>query len=249
MLTYHVTVTSGLQAVAKLARLSPMMAVIEAPVSKVEQVAQRQLQRYPSIAQSHVTRTALRRVQLPAVHLVILPPKDRAAILLLCSNLVPPGTRESWQNGLDPSAPLTWRNYQLTVTEQGRITWRLSENIRTDYRQRLARLITGRGGIPGVGTSPYQLPAESARIQVLKLAVHLGHYPGMSGIRSDVFDLAQYSTKIWKSTHPDHPYPAWPTMPYLPFLTPKTAPLFEIALHPATLPTEEPENDQEDRQE
>jgi hypothetical protein len=232
VLTYHVTVTSGLQAVARLARLSPLMAVIEAPVGKAEQVAERQPGRYPSITQSHVTRTALRRVQLPAVQLVILPPTDGVATLLLCSNLVPPGTREEWRHVLDASTPLAWRNYQLTVTEKGRITWRLREAVRAEYRQRIARLITGRGGVPRMGISPYQLPAESARLQVLKLAEHLGRYPGLSGIRSDVFDLAQYSTKVWKSTHPELPFPAWPTMPYLPFLQPATAPLSEIALQP-----------------
>ena len=40
-LLYHRTVTSGLQATLQLARASPIMAVIQAPVAKAEAIAQR----------------------------------------------------------------------------------------------------------------------------------------------------------------------------------------------------------------
>jgi len=237
-LIYHVTVTSGLQAVAKLARLSPLVAVIEAPVGKAERVALRQVDRYPSIGQSHVTRTALRHAQVPAVQMVILPPTDGLVHLLLLSNLVPPESREIWRDGLDPADPLIWRHYELVTTESGRISWRLRASARVHYRQRLARLITGRGRLSPSGT-PYQLDSPSARRQVLRLAEHLGRYPGLSGIRADIYSLAQYSTKVWKSTRPDDPYPVWPFMPYLPFLSPRTAPLADLCPHvPSPLPQE-----------
>lgn len=164
---------------------------------------------------------------MPAVQLVILPPEKDTITLVLLSN-VAPDDREQWQLGLDPDWPLRWRNYQLASGPTGAITWRLTEAIREHYRKRINRLITGRGGPPGPGDRPYQYPPETARTQVLLLAQHLQRYPGLAGIRRDVYELAQHSTRVWQGTHPDQPYPHWPTMPYLPYRRPQTAPLSDL---------------------
>lgn len=241
MLTYHLTVTSALQATARLARASPYVVVISAPVTRAEQVTARQVKRYPTITVDHSTRTALRKAKVPAVQLVVMPPKGGEITLLLWSNLPIPESRETWRLALDPMHPLTWRNYQLALSPKGgAITWRLSELMRNHYRQRLNRLITGRGGLPAPGHKPYQLPDATAHAQVLKLAEHLRHYPGLSGIRADVFDLAQHSTKLWKSTRPKTPPPAWPTMPYVRFSAPRTAPLSALADHSEETDHDEP---------
>ena len=223
---YHTTVTGLLQTVARLSKSSPYVAPIVAPKSKAEQVAYKQAKRYPTITAGHATRTALRKARLPAVQLVIFPPEGESVAMLLMSNIQPDG-RERWGHVLDPDRPLEWRNYMLATGKNGVHTWRLTEDTREQYRLQLARLITGRGGIPAPQESPYQLPDETARAQVLKLAQHLTHYPGFSGIRSDVYDLAQYSTRVWKSTR-QTPYPEWPNMPYIRFQAAPTAPLSEL---------------------
>lgn len=232
MTCYHLTVTSALQTVARVARSSPVVAVIPAPIDKVEQIAQRQVARYPTITVDHGTRTALRKAKLAAVQLVVMPPLDGALVLLLMANIEPPGSREEWRNALDPEAPLVWRNYALHHDERGQMTWRLSERAREHYRTRIARLITGRGGLPLPGKAPYQLSPDSSRQQIEALAHHMAHYPGLSGVRADVFALAQYSTKVWKSTHQEpvrQQYPVWPTMPYVRFGSPQTAPLHQLS--------------------
>ena len=242
MLSYHITVVSGLQAIARLARTSPYVVVVTAPLDKAERVAERQVKRYPSIIASHTTRTALRRAGYPAVQLVVMPPTEGEVVMLLMSQ-TPIEGRETWQHALDLEAPLVWRHYQLTTTPEGRVTWRLSEATRQHYRERIARLITGRGGVrrgpDGHHRAPYQLPPESAHQQVLKLAEHMRVYPGLSGVRADRVELAQYSTRVWKSTHPKHPYPQWPTYPYLPYQQPKTAPLETITQEVQNAPEEE----------
>lgn len=222
---YHTTTTSGLQEVARLARASPLVVDITVPAQQASRVAQRQAERYPSITQDHGTRSALRRVDMPAVQLVILPPEKGDITLLLLSNLVPENSREQWRLALDPDEPLRWKNYELCRLPDGRITWRLSEQVRAHYRMHITRSITGRGGHPQPGERPYQLPPETARQQVLSLAQHLTRYPGLSGIRKDVFALAHHSTKIWRNTHPQEPFPMWPKMPYARYGSPKTAPL------------------------
>lgn len=224
VLNYHITVTSGLQDVARLARASPQVAVIQAPLGKALQIAQRQVDRYPVIASDHGTRTALRRAGLPAVQLVAMPPDRETITLMLLSN-VPGGEREQWRPVIDEDEPLIWRHYQLVRSSTGSITWRLSEAMRAHYRQRLNRLITGWSGKPKPGDRPYQLSPDTARTQVLLLAQHLQRYPGLSGIRRDVHELAQHSTRVWGSTHPALPYPVWPTMPYLRYQQPRTAAL------------------------
>ncbi|WP_240738569.1 hypothetical protein [Deinococcus fonticola] len=224
---YHTTVTSGLRAVAHLARASPYATTITAPIAKAEEIASKQVARYPSLGADHGTRTALRQVGLPALQMVVLPPDGGKIAIVLLANQ-PPDDREQWQLAIDPDWPLIWRNYQLAQTELGAITWRLSEQARTHYRQRINRLITGRGGQPTPGQRPYQLPADTARKQVLALAEHLTHYPGFSGIRNDVFAFAQHSTRVWRATHPDEPAPMWPTMPYVRFGKPRTASLREL---------------------
>lgn len=224
---YHLTVTSALYMVARLARSSPYVAVIEVPLPKAVQVAQRQVSRHPTITATHTTRTALRRAGLAAVQLVVMPPSGDTVTMLLMSNVVPPSSREVWQRVLDP-LPLTWRNYELTRLPDSRVTWRLSQAARDHYRQRLARLITGRGGPPAQGERPYQLPPATAAEQVRKLAAHLGNYPGFAGIRSDIFELAQHSTKLWNATHSQGQWPEWPTMPYVRFSQPQTAPLSDL---------------------
>jgi hypothetical protein len=245
MLRYHVTVTSALQAVARLARLSPMVAVIEVPVSKAQQVAERQAKRYPAILATHTTRTALRKAGFPAVQLVVMPPTGDTVTMYLMCNETPTGSREMWRDALDSQQPLTWRNYSLTRTAKGGVTWRLSEQVRDQYRKRIARLITGRGGKPAAGEQPYQLPSHVAHQQVLNLAAHMMRYPGLSGVRGDVFQLAQYSTKVWKSTHPKESYPAWPLLPYTPYLQPRTLPLEDIAQHPQENPDHDQDQDEE----
>lgn len=227
VLHYHRTVTSALHTVARLARSSPWVAVIEVPVMKAVQVAQRQVSRHPTIMATHTTRTALRRAGVAAVQLVVMPPTGDTVTMLLMSNVVPPGSREVWQHALIPE-PLTWRNYALTRLPDNRVTWRLSEAARDHYRQRVARLITGRGGPVDQGKRPYQLPPETAAQQILQLAAHLRHYPGFAGVRSDIFDLAQHSTKIWKATHSQRQWPVWPTMPYVRFSQPQTRPIEEL---------------------
>lgn len=224
---YHTSVTGALRTIARLSKSSPYVAPILAPIPKAEAVAQRQVKRYPSIVADHRTRTALRAAGIPAVQLVILPPDAEDVPMILMSNL-PANERESWQHVWDPEVPLEWRNYVLTRRKNGAITWRLSDSARQHYQNRIARLITGRGGAPAEGKQPYQLSDETAAAQVLKLAEHLSHYPGLSGIRSDVFDLAQYSTRVWRSTRPNYPFPKWPTMPYTRFQTAPMAPLWKL---------------------
>ena len=202
--------------------------VIQAPLEKVEQIAQRQVNRYPSIGATHVTRSALRNVSIPAVQLVIMPPDEGTISLILLSN-APPDDREQWQLALDADWPLSWRNYQLACSEKGAITWRLREAVREHYRLRINRLITGRGGKAVPGERPYQYSPQIARMEVLLLADRLHRYPGLSGVRRDVFGLAQHSTRVWRSTHPGHPFPQWPTMPYLPYRQPQTAPLTDLS--------------------
>lgn len=248
MLVYHTTVRSALQAVARLARSSPMMAIIHAPVARAESIALRQIDRYPVITATHVTRTHLRRAGMPAVQLVVMPPKGDETTMFLMSNVAPQPTREVWRPALDPEEPLIWRNYQLTTMPSGAITWRLSEQARGHYRHRIARLITGRGGLPKPGDKPYMLPDETAHAQLLKLADHLQHYPGVSGIRADVFELAQYSTKVWQATRKRGAYPLWPTMPYTRFNIPQTAPLAEIQNHQPYQDQEDPTDDQDQAQ-
>ncbi len=67
-------------------------------------------------------------------------------------------------------------------------SWRLSRQVRERYGVQLTRLITGRGGVRQVITpggmrrqAKYQLRPEVAHAQVLKLAAHLGRYPGLGG--------------------------------------------------------------------
>jgi hypothetical protein len=232
---YHSTVTSGLQAIIRLIRKSPYVVQLEVPVHKALAIAERQVKRYPSITQTHTTRTALRKVNLPVIQLVVMPPNGQTITLFLLSNQVPPDTRETWSQALDPTTPLTWRNYELTQLEDGRISWRLSRQVRERYGVQLTRLITGRGGVRQVLTpggmrrqAKYQLRPEVAYTQVLKLAAHLGQYPGLAGVRRDVFALAQQSTRLWQSTHPQRPYPVWPYQPYLPYRTPRMAPLSDL---------------------
>lgn len=235
-LRYHITVTSALQQVVLLARLSPMVATITAPLQKAEQVAHRQAQQYPTITATPNTRSALRAAGLPAIQLVVMPPDSNTVTMFLLSNVIPQDSREVWRNALDPHAPLTWRNYSLTTTKTGSVTWRLSQQARDHYRQRLARLITGRGGVPQAGQRPYMMPDETARTQVLKLAEHLHRYPGFSGVRADVFDLAQHSTKLWRNTRPNSHYPVWPRQPNTRFSAAQTAPIDQI--HPSAPDTE-----------
>jgi len=257
MLVYHKTVKSALQGVGLLVRTSPAIAVITAPVEKAEVVALRQVKRHSSITASRQVRSALRAAGYAAVQLVVMPPKEGEVAMFLLSNIPPAGSREDWQDAFDPDIPLTWRNYELfrgsvipkdreTLSEiiqgargpgetpranSGAVTWRLKRAVRKHYRTRLARLITGRGGWPDAGQAPQQLSDETARTQVLLLAEHLGHYPGLRGIRADVFSLAQYSTRVWKSTRRDPHYPVWSTMPYSQFSSPQTAPLSELTTH------------------
>lgn len=224
---YHRSVRSGLRAIALVARASPYVVLIQAPLDRAIEIARRQVERYPSIGVDHSTRTALRKVGQPAVQMVIMPPDGDKVSLVLLSNVIP-NEREQWQLALDPDWPLVWRHYQLASGRGEAITWRLNEQIRAHYRCRINRLITGRGGQPRPGEKLYQLPAAAAREQLLKLADHLTHYPGFSGIRQDVFELAQHSSKVWRSTHPQEPAPLWPRMPYLRFRTPETADLANL---------------------
>ena len=227
MLTYHLTVTSALQAVARLARISPYVVVITVPTDQAERVAMKQVGRYPIISASHTARSALRKAEMPAIQLVVMPPMGGQVSLLLMSNVPPPDTRETWENAL--TAPLIWRNYALCLAPDGRVTWRLSQPARERYTRRLDTLIKGRGA-QQAGKRSYVPPPDTAHARVLDLATHLLRYPGLSGIRSDVFTLAQYSTRIWCATHPRRPYPVWPRMPYLRFTRPQTAPLAALSI-------------------
>lgn len=227
MFFYHLTVTSSLQNVARLTRSSPYVATLQVPVEKAIAVAEKQAGRYPTITADHVTRTHLRKAKLPVVQMVIMLPKDGMVTIYLISNQ-PAEKRETWEHVFDEDTPLIWRNYQLKRGKNDAVTWGLSEQAKGHYRERIARLITGRGGPVKDRKKPYQFPDETAADQVLLLAQHLQGYPGLSGIRTDVFDLAQYSTKVWKSTRPHHPYPEWPTMPYTRFKKAILAPLSRI---------------------
>lgn len=234
---YHRSISGGLQTLARLARTSPYFVCIRVPVEKAEQVAQRQAERYPTITASHLTRTHLRKAQVPAVQMLIMPPFGMDTIdIFLLTNVVPPDSREAWQLCLDPAQPLTWYDYQLCERSQsvrkggkGAITWRLTEEAQQRYRHRIARLITGRGKKPATGQRPYQLSDETAHKEVLLLAEHLQKYSGFSEVRKDIFQLARYSTRVWKSTRPHAPYPQWPTMPYVRFTTPRMAPLYLLS--------------------
>ena len=146
--------------------------------------------------------------------------------MLLLSNRVPPDTREQWQHALGP-VPLTWKNYELCVTAHGSVTWRLSRSARVHYRQRIARLITGRG-LTLPGQRPYQLPDATAAIQLQKLQIHLYRYPGLAGVRSDVAALQRYARTTWTCTRPRAHWNDWPYQPYTRYLSPQTAPLQEL---------------------
>lgn len=225
---YHLTATSSLQAVARLARASPWIVAITVSAEQAARVAQRQAERYPSITRDHRSRNALRNLGLPAIQLVTLAPAQGHVTLLLVSNVVPQDSREQWRRALDPDEPLRWRNYELIRSPEGAITWRLSEQARAHYQMCINRTITGRGGRPKPGERPYQFSPATARQQVLQLAAHLCRYPGFSGIREDVYTLAQHSTKVWHNTHPHEPFPVWPKMPYLRFGQYRTAPLDDL---------------------
>lgn len=246
MLLYHTTVVSGLQAVARLARLSPYIVKIVAPLGKAQQVAERQVDRYPSITAPHTTRTALRRAGYPAVQLVVMPPRDEQVTMYLMSQ-DPVEGREIWRYIADLDEPTIWGAYQFDVTDAGRATWRLSEAKREHYRHRIARLITGRGGVvvdqDGRRRAAYQPTPEAAHKAVSNLIQHLGVYPGFAGVRADLFALAQYSTRVWNSTHPKRPYPVWPRHPTLPYIKPRTAPLYTITQHPQEEPQYGPEEE------
>lgn len=227
---FHKTVTSALQTVTRLARSSPYYAELRVPITRAEAVSDKLARRFPTIYATHTTRTALRKAKVPALHLVVMPPEvaKGEVVMLLLSNLIPENSGEMWRLCLDPEQPLIWRNYELTKLEDGRITWKLSEVAERHYRKRLARLITGRGGLTPKGKRPYQLPDATAYQQVLLMARHLNHYPGLAGVRRSVFALAQHSTRMWKATRPHHTYPTWPTMPYVRLSAAQTAPLSEL---------------------
>ena len=230
MISYHLTVRGALQEVARLARTSPYVAVIETPIAKAEAVTQKQVDRYPTITASHVTRTHLRKAKLSVVQMVVMPPKGGMVTVFLMAN-VPPNSRENWWHALDEEDPFNWRNYQLTRGKNNAVTWRLSEGVRAHYRKRIARLIAGRSGKPVQGEAPYMLPTVTAAKEIHLLAEHLQRYPGLSGIRADVFELAQYSTKVWTNTRPKFPFPVWPTMQYMRFEAAKMAPISTITQH------------------
>lgn len=224
-LRYHTTVTSGLQGVARLARLSPLYVPVTVPVAKAAQVAARQAQRYPSITQAAGTRTALRRAGYPAVQLVTLPPRDSTVTLVLLSGLEPTNGREVWQDSRDPQTPLRWGPYELSTSQEGSVTWRLSQERRAHYRRRLTRLIVGQG-LPGGRV--IRLPDDVARLKVEGLAQHLLSYPGLSGVREDYDLLRRHAERTWASTRSRASPPCWPYKAYLPFLRPHTAAMTQL---------------------
>lgn len=158
--------------------------------------------------------------------------------------------RETWRHILDADEPVIWGAYQFDLTPVGRATWRLSEAKREHYRNRIARLITGRGGVvvdqDGKRQAAYKPTPEIAHKAVSNLIRHLGVYPGFSGVRGDLFGLGQYSTRVWQSTHPNYPYPVWPRHPTLPYIKPRTAPLYTITQHSQEESPHDPEEPEEE---
>lgn len=241
---------SGLQAVARLARLSPYIVEITVPLGKAQQVAERQANRYPSITAPHTTRTALRRAGYPAVQLVVMPPRGEQVTMYLMSG-EPVEGREVWRHIADLDEPTIWGAYEFGLTRKGRATWRLSQAKRNHYQVRIARLIVGRGGVVigpnGHPQGAYRPGPEVAHRAVTQLIQHTRVYPGFSGVRADLFELGQYSTRVWKSTHPKHPYPVWPRHPTLPYIRPRIAPLSDL-IHHQPDPQEAPDHDPEEEE-
>lgn len=180
------------------------------------------------MTQSHVTRTALRKVGQPVVQLVAMPPQEGSLTLMLLASCEPIGGREFWAPSLDFKTPLSWRNYQLCQGEKGNLTWRLKPDVRDGYLRLLTRQITG-SGLPGARDYPEEfMPDDRAANLLRHLIGHLQRYPGFSGVRTDISWLRFRARKMWTSTRPGTPFPEWPTMPYLPYRQPRTAPFSQL---------------------
>ncbi|WP_189643837.1 hypothetical protein [Deinococcus piscis] len=259
----HSTVTPALQQIARTVKTSPLAATIVLPRETAEKRIQILRERYPSVVADHLTRSALRKVGLPAVTMVIMPPdKDRVTVFLL-SNIAP-DDRENWQQVLDEYEPLTWRNYSLTtqavmlaeshkykkpktipVKARERITWRLSRNARMTYEKNVKRLIHGRYPRQKTPQNEAKLPAPGTtrsptgvRKQLEGLGQHLTHYPGLSGIRTDIWLLYMYAARMWEKQYPKEAALVWPKPPYSRLLPVKMAPLETLWIDRST-PEEE----------
>jgi hypothetical protein len=273
------TITPALQQVARLLHASPYVAVVTLHQERAERGVRRLVERYPSAAAHRNVQSALRSMGLPSVRVVLMPPEVRAVTVLLLSNL-PPDERESWTLALDPKAPLRWRNYEVATVaamqaeadklrrpqpkrsgDAGRITWRLSEEVRDEYRHTITRLIHSskpgrikprqteptaaaqevarrRAGGPRAGTT--RSPEGAYRV-LMELGQHLASYPGFNGISVDRWLLQRHMQRLWKRQHPEELEPQWPSYPYLRSLPLRTAPLSDLwpSAGLATAPIEE----------
>ncbi len=240
----HGTVTPALQGVARLVRTSPLAAVVTLPRTTAERRILTLYDRYPSAAADHLTRSSLRHLRQPAVSLIVMPPEQDTVAVLLLTNVVP-DDREVWTPALDPAYPLRWRAYELatgaTMAQASHgalqpsaarlksITWRLAAERRDNYRQTITRLIHSATPSTKTFKNPAQCTARrtpaGARDALERLGTHLVRYPGLSGIRTDVWLLGHHMYRLWNQQLPKEPAPSWPRHRYSTLLAAQFAPL------------------------
>lgn len=246
-------VTPALQHVGRLLHASPYAAAVPLSREGAERGVRRLLARYPSAAAHRNTQSALRGLDLPCVLVVVMPPTTHGVTVLLLANH-PPDDREAWHLALDPERPLRWRGYEVTTAAEmhaeadllrrpqprragdaQRITWRLAEDLREEYRHTITRLVNStrparrkrsQAAPPDGGPRPGTTRSlEGARAQLEALGQHLATYPGLNGINVDRWMLRRHLERLWQGQHPGHPPPAWPRYPYTRLLPVQLAPL------------------------
>lgn len=242
------TVSAALQQAARLLHTSPYATVVSLPRQTADRHLRKLLDRYPTITAHRNVRSALRTSGHPVVVALVMPPEPTQVTVLLLANRAP-DDREAWHLADDQTRPLTWRNYALTTAARmqaeadhlrrpkprrsadvDRLTWRLSEAARTEYRTTITRLIHStkpgksarRSGGPLPGTTR---TVEGQHAALQRLGRHLAQYPGLNGINVDRYLLRVHMDRLWRQQHPDHPPPDWPRYPYLTRLPIHTAPL------------------------
>ncbi|AWT37843.1 hypothetical protein DM785_19205 (plasmid) [Deinococcus actinosclerus] len=194
---------------------------------------------------------------MPTVSAVLMPPDEGSVTLLLLAN-IPPDDRERWCLATDPADPLVWRNYELVRVaalheemnryrrpqvlrgeDADRLTWRLSSDARARYREQVTRVIhstrsrTGQGGPIHTRTTPGQAA------QLTRLGEHLARYPGLHGIRNDVWVIGLHARRLWRQQHPEAPPIPWPVLRPTLMHRVTTAPL--VSLWPDTPAPKEPQ--------
>lgn len=248
----HSTTTPALQAAVRLARAAPLVATVSAPPGRAEDVAARLLRRYPLAQADHRHRSAARLLGLPAVRLLVMPPRPDAVTLLLFAT-AQPDERENWHAPTDPRDPLTWHVYELATAAQVQadmqrlrssrppdhyrpeaLTWRLSSAARRHYQTRITRTVMAatvkpaQKGKKGSNRPNQTRSVNGARRELETLGQHLANLPGLSGVRSDVWAAQRHMLRLWNQHHPDSPPPAWPRHPWPRYQAAELRPLAEL---------------------